>query len=350
MGATDLLAGSTFLTRKTISAMSSKGAAVAIARPNHANQHHTTHAYAASAANGSASHAGNGRTTNGTTSSAPGSAPASEEPCACTEASGTVVAMRHVPGFRVIENHYPAGLELPRHFHDHAYLSYVLEGPYTESYGSAPSVTCAPGVLRYLPPSMKHANTFDAGSHCLLVEVDTEALKRVEEHSSTLERPGEIQGIASTWLAQRLYHEFRQGDELALVSLEGVLLEMLAEGARHAGVSGPVAVIPRWLRIAREYLESNFLRPLSLAEIAGAAGVHRVHLSREFRRYFSTTVGEFLRRKRIEYACHLVSTTNIALAEIAMTCGFSDQSHFSATFRRQVGLTPARFRQMAQSR
>jgi AraC-like DNA-binding protein len=33
-----------------------------------------------------------------------------------------------------------------------------------------------------------------------------------------------------------------------------------------------------------------------------------------------------------------------------MTCGFSDQSHFSATFRRQVGLTPARFRQMAQSK
>jgi AraC family transcriptional regulator len=258
--------------------------------------------------------------------------------------------MRHIPGFRVIENHYPAGLELPRHFHERAYLSFVLEGPYTESYGNSPAVTCAPRVLRYLPPGLPHANTFDAGSHCLIVEVDRDALKRVEEHTSALQKPGEIQGIASTWLAQRLYHEFRQGDELALVSLEGVLLEMLAEGARHAGASGPVTVIPRWLRIAREYLESNFLRPLSLAEIAGAAGVHRVHLSREFRRYFSTTVGEFLRRKRIEHACHLVSTTNTALAEIAMTCGFSDQSHFSATFRRQVGLTPARFRQMAQTR
>jgi len=63
-----------------------------------------------------------------------------------------------------------------------------------------------------------------------------------------------------------------------------------------------------------------------------------------------TTVGEYLRRKRIEHACHLVSNTNMALAEIAMTCGFSDQSHFSATFRRQVGLTPARFRQMSQTR
>jgi AraC family transcriptional regulator len=202
-------------------------------------------------------------------------------------------------------------------------------------------------VLRYLPPAQTHANVFDEGSHCLIVEVEAEALKRVEEHTKALDQPGEIQGIASTWLAQRLYHEFRQGDGLALVSLEGILLEMLAEGARHTGADR-VAVIPRWLHIAREYLEANFLRQVSLAEIAAAAGVHRVHLSREFRRYFSTTVGEFLRRKRIEHACQLVSTTQIALAEIAMTCGFSDQSHFSATFRRQIGLTPAKYRQSAR--
>lgn len=269
------------------------------------------------------------------------------ENCPCAETSGTVVATRRVPGFQVVENHYPAGLELTPHRHEHAYLSYVLAGPYAETYGNTNSVVCAPRVLRYLPPEQTHANVFDEGSHCLIVEVETEALRRVEEHTKALDRPGEIQGIASTWLAQRLYHEFRQGDGLALVSLEGILLEMLAEGARHSGADR-VAVIPRWLHIAREYLEASFLRQVSLAEIAAAAGVHRVHLSREFRRYFSTTVGEFLRRKRIEHACQLVSTTQIPLAEIAMTCGFSDQSHFSATFRRQIGLTPAKYRQSAR--
>jgi AraC family transcriptional regulator len=272
------------------------------------------------------------------------------ENCPCLDTSGTVVATRRVPGFQVVENHYPAGLELTSHRHEHAYLSYVLEGPYAETYGnSTNTVTCAPRVLRYLPPEQIHANVFDEGSHCLIVEVETEALRRVEEHTKALERPGEIQGIASTWLAQRLYHEFRQGDGLALVSLEGILLEMLAEGARHSGAER-IATIPRWLHIARDYLDANFLRQVSLGEIAGAAGVHRVHLSREFRRYFSTTVGEYLRRKRIEHACRLVSTTQITLAEIAMTCGFSDQSHFSATFRRQIGITPARYRQSAQTR
>jgi AraC family transcriptional regulator len=271
------------------------------------------------------------------------------ENCPCADTSGTVVAMRRVPGFQVVENHYPAGLELASHRHEHALLSYVLEGPYAESYGGSSSVICVPRVLRYLPPEQVHSNVFDEGTHCLIVEVEPEALRRVEEHTKALDRPGDIQGIASTWLAQRLHHEFRQGDGLALVSLEGILLEMLAEGARHSGADR-VAVIPRWLHIARDYLEANFLRQVSLAEIAAAAGVHRVHLSREFRRYFSTTVGEFLRRKRIEHACHLVSTTQSPLAEIAMTCGFSDQSHFSATFRRQIGLTPARYRQTAHAR
>jgi AraC family transcriptional regulator len=268
--------------------------------------------------------------------------------CQCADTSGTVVATRRVPGFQVVENQYPRGLELSRHFHEHAYLSYVLEGPYAESYGPE-TVICAPKVLRYLPPGQGHANLFDQGSHCLIVEVENETLKRVEEHTRALERPGEIQGIASTWLAQRLYHEFHQGDELALVSLEGILLEMLAEGARHAGAAHSTAVLPRWLRTARDYLESNFLRPVSLAEIAGAAGVHRVHLSREFRRYFSTTVGEYLRRKRVEHACRLIAASETPLVEIAMTCGFSDQSHFSATFRRQMGLTPARYRQVSQT-
>jgi len=273
-----------------------------------------------------------------------------EESCPRADFAGSTLAMRQVPGFRLIENQYPSGLELSRHFHEKACLTYVIEGSYSESHGAGSSVLRQPGGLHFLPAGQKHSNIFKENTRCLIVEIEREALQRVEKHSKGLDRPGEIRGMASTWLAQRLDQEFHQGDPLSLMSLEGILLEILADGARNAGATGPVKVVPRWLRIAREYLESNFLRPLSLSEVAAVASVHRVHLSREFRRHFSTTVGEFLRKKRVEHACHLVSRTNESLADVAMTCGFSDQSHFSATFRRQVGLTPGRFRQMAQSR
>jgi AraC family transcriptional regulator len=256
----------------------------------------------------------------------------------------TVVLSGH--GFRIIEKKYKRGLEFECHFREHAHFCYVLEGQYTESSGGSVSVTCPAGSLRFNPPGYEHAKSFSAGTHCLLLEIDRAVFERVANLTDTLQRPADIRSILCGWLAHCLYQKFLQNDPLALISIEGILLKLLAETARQANGFAPAGNVPRWLRIAHEYLDSNFQRPLTLAEVAGVAGVHRVHLAREFRRRFSITVGEFLRKKRVEYACHLVSKTNDPLAEVAMNCGFSDQSHLTAAFRRQVGLTPGRFRQM----
>ena len=107
----------------------------------------------------------------------------------------------------------------------------------------------------------------------------------------------------------------------------------------------PIAMrAPQWLKRAREIVETRFLEPLSLAEIATAVGVHLVHLSREFHRYNRCTVGELIRRRRVEHACDLLAHSDLSLAEIALACGFSDQSHFSMMFKRHTGITPSKFR------
>ena len=107
----------------------------------------------------------------------------------------------------------------------------------------------------------------------------------------------------------------------------------------------PIAIrAPQWLKRAREIVETRFLEPLSMPEIASAVGVHLVHLSREFHRYNHCTVGELIRRRRVEHACHLLARSNLNLAEIALACRFSDQSHFSMVFKRHMGTTPLRFR------
>jgi len=107
----------------------------------------------------------------------------------------------------------------------------------------------------------------------------------------------------------------------------------------------PIAMrAPQWLKRAREIVESRFLEPLSLAEIATAVGVHLVHLSREFHRYNRCTVGELIRCRRVEHACDLLAHSDMSLAEIALACGFSDQSHFSMMFKRHMGITPSKYR------
>jgi AraC family transcriptional regulator len=78
-------------------------------------------------------------------------------------------------------------------------------------------------------------------------------------------------------------------------------------------------------------------------------GVHPVTLARAFRRAFGCTVGEYVRRLRIERAARQLADSDLSLAEIALGAGFSDQSHFSNLFRRHTGLSPFQFRRAIRS-
>ena len=265
--------------------------------------------------------------------------------CPVTNTSGTVVKRRDVASFSLAETVFPAGLTLTPHCHAHGYLSLVLAGSYTETYAER-SCVCNEGALRFLPPGELHENAFHVEARCLLVRIDPLILSRIGEHAPVLSKPGEVVGLASSWLANRMVREFRADDDLAPLAIEGVLLEILAESARAIGeTSGSNA--PSWLRRVREALEDSYLLAPSLAELAGIAGVHPVHLSREFRKHYQSTIGEYIRKRRIEHASNLLTNTDTPLSEIALTCGFSDQSHFCAMFKSHTGLTPAKFRDQA---
>ena len=128
-------------------------------------------------------------------------------------------------------------------------------------------------------------------------------------------------------------------------SLPENFLRMLEQGLREgqsANSSG--RRFPKWLERVRDILEQRFAEPFKLSEIAAEAGVHPVHLAREFRKYYGTSVGEYLRRVRIEYACRELMGSDAAVTNIAFAAGFADQSHFSRTFKRLCGTTPGRYR------
>jgi AraC family transcriptional regulator len=258
--------------------------------------------------------------------------------------SGTVVRQREIPGFSLTESVYPQGLRLSQHRHLHAYLSFVLSGSYKERYADRECV-CSAGALRFLPPQELHEDQYGTTVRCLLVRIDPLALDRLGDHAPVLSNPGEVSGLASSWLANRMYREFLASDDIAPLAMEGVLLEILAESARAIGEGGGHA--PIWLRRVREALEDSYLLAPSLAELAAIGGVHPVHLSREFRKHYDTTIGEFIRKRRIEHACHLLANSGEPLSEIALMCGFSDQSHFCAMFKSHTSLTPAKFRDMS---
>ena len=70
--------------------------------------------------------------------------------------------------------------------------------------------------------------------------------------------------------------------------------------------------------------------------------MHPVYLACAFRRHYRCTIGEYVRQLRVESACRELSKANTPLSQIALTAGFTDQSQFSRTFKRVIGLTPTR--------
>jgi AraC family transcriptional regulator len=135
-------------------------------------------------------------------------------------------------------------------------------------------------------------------------------------------------------LAAKLFREFEQADDLTPLTAEGIALELLAETSRHAApwMSDARTAAP-WLRETCDLLHARFNENLSLAEVAGAAAVHPSHLARAFRRQYGSTVGEYVRQLRIDWACERIRSDDARLTDIAVAAGFSDQSHFTKTFK-----------------
>lgn len=113
--------------------------------------------------------------------------------------------------------------------------------------------------------------------------------------------------------------------------------------------TGDVAPIPTAIAAAVEHVRTQWAahgtQPVSLPELARAASLSTVHLSRLFRSRFGVgpvTAFEMLRLRRAE---GLLLRSNLAISAIARECGFADQYHFSRRFRVTYGVPPRVFRQ-----
>ncbi len=100
------------------------------------------------------------------------------------------------------------------------------------------------------------------------------------------------------------------------------------------------------LRVRRvlDYIEAHLGQDLTLAELAEVACLSPSHFSRSFKQAMGTGPQRYTVQRRVERAKALLLHTGDSLAGIAAAVGFADQSHLTAAFRRETGITPGRFR------
>jgi AraC family transcriptional regulator len=106
-----------------------------------------------------------------------------------------------------------------------------------------------------------------------------------------------------------------------------------------------VNALPKWrLKRVQEHIDAHLDESISLADLARVAGLSRMHFAAQFRAATGYRPHDYLLYQRIESAKTKLSTTDMPLAEIALTVGFQAQAHFSTVFKRLTGETPARWR------
>ena len=92
------------------------------------------------------------------------------------------------------------------------------------------------------------------------------------------------------------------------------------------------------------YLRKNFRKRITIADLIKVSGMSSRQLNRKFRQVFHTTPHRFLINTRVEAACDSLLVSNKSIVEVALECGFFDQSSFTQHFRAHTGLTPLRYR------
>lgn len=259
---------------------------------------------------------------------------------------GGVHTERLVAGVTLAETRYEPGFVVPAHDHVHPFFCLALRGSFTEEF-EARRWTAWPSTIFFHPAGAEHGERFgEQGGQVFNIQLGGEWLRRLERFEiRSPDRQVDNRAGELTALAGALYREYRRDDPASELTIDGLVLALLGRVIRHAAPrtrSGR----PGWLDRVESLLHDRMAEPMDIASIAAEVDIHPVHLARVFRRHHGCSPGEYLRRIRVRAACRLLTDTDRPLTAIAFATGYTDQSHFTRSFKRSLGLPPGEFRRL----
>jgi AraC family transcriptional regulator len=254
-----------------------------------------------------------------------------------------------IAGFSIKEFSQPPFRRLPWHEHHDASICFVVSGSYAERLCGS-EWECSPDATVFKPPFEGHSDQFGRlGAKCVLVEISPDRVGTIEACTRVIAKPNVVRNARLARFGLSIYREFVRDDAIAPLALEALILEALVE-ASHASAEESRTRRPTWLRRAHALICDSVGAAVTLSSVAEAVSVDPSHLARTFRAHYRCSIGDFVRRLRVERASRELVDTDTPVAEIALGLGFFDQSHFSRVFKGHTGLTPTEFRAASRPR
>ncbi|HYV96259.1 MAG TPA: AraC family transcriptional regulator [Gemmatimonadaceae bacterium] len=244
--------------------------------------------------------------------------------------------------------------DFPRHSHDFLTLAVFATGNGNVDYRGA-RWNADDGAILVIPPDEAHgAEPVPGGGWTYDALYPSRELLAMAlgEHTA-----GSDTRNANAFFARPIFHDAALARDIAAlhrklsrdpVSLfaEEWLLAVLRRLVDRHSTAVPARTAAgrasQMVRTACEYLRSHFAEPVTLAELAAECAVSPFHLIRQFRSATGLPPHAYLTQVRTQKARELLLAGASASA-VAHQCGFADQSHFTRTFKRIFGFTPAAY-------
>lgn len=222
------------------------------------------------------------------------------------------------------------------HQHENPYFTYLLQGKLFES-NKKESYYLEPGSLLFHNWQDAHYNTkppeYTRGFH---IELNERWFSNFDIPITDFEGSMNLKNPLIKNLMNRLFIESKVNDPFSQLGIDTLLIEIFSTIKEFGKLNSQK---PIWIKKLQELLSEEKI-DYSLKNLSSILGIHPVHLSREFSRYFGTSLGNYTRLVKLNKAFCLIASNKFSMTEICYQCGFYDQSHFISNFKRVYNTTP----------
>jgi AraC-like DNA-binding protein len=224
---------------------------------------------------------------------------------------------------------YDPHMVMPPHVHELAYVSFVVEGRYTEHRCDAPRMLRR-DMLVFHPTGDTHA---DCVHDCSMATVNVEFRARDLPRSLIVVEGEEVAALQAAFSGALCASHSR---------LQAAIRSTVTLVRKHARREASAQ-----MDALREALRSNE-RKRAVTLLAADLGVHRTQLHRLFKRTYGDSPRADILKKRCATAADLLTGTHTTITEIAVSSGFYDHSQFCRQFKAVTGLSPRNYRRAFQ--
>lgn len=227
------------------------------------------------------------------------------------------------------------------HYHDNAYFTFLIAGKVSE-INKKDHHKCVPGTLLFHNCQEPHYNVkpkgYTRGMHLEL------SAKWLLEFAGKNMAEGSLEVINP--LVKSLFHQIlistKNPDDTTPLSLHALAvnaIDRLSSSSNYRRYKQP----PEWVDKLTQMLHDSPDQIHSLESMSGTIGIHPVHLSRYFPKYFGCNLGAYIRSIRLCRAAAELNAGKKTAIQIAFECGFYDQTHLIRCFKEEFRFTPHQY-------